>query len=967
MTKSSPHPTRQFRGKLTRRTLLQLLPLTMITVAALGIITLYNTGNFLRQQIINQFSSVSNALAGQTEQLINEKRAFFEEVRNDTLFDQSLNSVLIIPPNDRDWQLVKEQLLLDYARLSSAQPQHPFDKFVVVGPDQRVLISTYPPWVGEELNEDTYQELLTKPASVLFFNMDPFNDPNSNPLQLFTSQQIFDDFGNYQATLIGITDTPDLQKILEAGSLSHPQARPYFISRSSRGEVYVGLSPVTGKPAAFTPSDGHIEVVLPKVQDKERENILEFASFNDIPVLGIARWLSSIDAAIVLEVPQTVISDPLQDSATIQITLLVIALIILGFFIWLGTRGIVRPIASVSTTAQHFADGNLRVRATVDRNDEIGLLAYSFNYVADQLVMLYRSLEATIDDRTQQIQTASEVAQIVTSASSLDEMLSYTVNLITDRFNYYHTAIYLIDRTGDNIVLREAAGQAAEDYRRQGLQIAVGSRSIVGTVAATNKPWIAEDVKQDPYYLELKSLSGTQSEAAIPLSVGGRVLGVLDVQSDVLKAFDDQDILTLQTLANQIASAIQNVRLLENTKFDLQSANLLYHTSHQLTSANTTNDVFRVLGETLQGVPYSSAIFTSEAGNLQSFKIISTSGLHQKPGTSIPISQPEIHAIVSRLAWQVIQIDNPPENLIQGLSDLAAEIGCQAFVLIPLLSGGRFLGLTLLGAADKNRLNPANLEPYNSIAEMINSALEKIVAVEGITASYAELQSLSVISQAISTETELENLYGILHRQLSQAIGNVDFLIALYDAETELVEIPYMTEDDRIVSLPAFQLGQGLTSIVIKTQQPLMIVEDTVNRAISLGALITNDQPPLSWLGVPMQIGGEVVGAIVIQDTVREYRFDDDDLRLLTTLAGQVAPIIRNARLLADAQETAERDRELYRITDNIRRATSIQAILETTTKELSQILDLTKARIEISVDSRVYEGQKNGIEEKSE
>ncbi len=665
MTQSSPQPTRQFRGKLTRRTLLQLLPLTMITVAALGVITLLNTANFLRNQIINQFSSVSNTLAGQTEQLVAEKRAFFDELRNDNLLDQSLNYLLSLEPNDPNWGLSREQFLLDYERLSNAQAQRPFDNFVIIGSDEKILISTNPIWEGERLDYDTYQELLTKPASVLFYNMNPFNDPDSNPLLLLTSQQIIDAFGNYKATVIGITDLLSLQRILEAGTLSHPQARPYFISRASMGEVYVGLSPATGKPTAFTPSDGHIETVLPIVMDKEVESVVEFASFNNVPVLGFVKWLSSVDSALALEVPQTVISGPLQNSATIQISLLVIALIILGFFIWIGARRIVRPIAEVSLTAQHFADGDMQARATVDRNDEIGQLAFSFNNVADQLVALYRSMESTIDARTQQIQTASEVAQVVTSASSLDEMLKQTVNLITNRFDYYHTAIYLMDRGGDFIVLREAAGQSAAENLSQGLQIAVGSRSIVGNVAATNKPWIADDVKQDPYYLELESLPGTQSETAIPLSIGGRVLGVLDVQSNELKAFDDQDIITLQTLARQIASALQNVRLLENTQVDLQSANLLFQTSHELAEANTTDDVFRILGKIFRGVPYNSVIFTLEANKLISSQITLDSGSQQNRETSIPISPVEINNLATNQAWQVIHVNDPPDSLLR--------------------------------------------------------------------------------------------------------------------------------------------------------------------------------------------------------------------------------------------------------------------------------------------------------------
>ena len=104
-----------------------------------------------------------------------------------------------------------------------------------------------------------------------------------------------------------------------------------------------------------------------------------------------------------------------------------------------------------------------------------------------------------------------------------------------------------------------------------------------------------------------------------------------------------------------------------------------------------------------------------------------------------------------------------------------------------------------------------------------------------------------------------------------------------------------------------------------------------------------------------------------MQDTEREQRFDEDDMRLLTTLAGQVAPTLRNARLLAEAQDTAERDRRLYQITDRIRQATSIQEILETTAKELGNTLDLKTARIEISVDPAILSKRDNGSEEKPE
>lgn len=685
-----------------------------------------------------------------------------------------------------------------------------------------------------------------------------------------------------------------------------------------------------------------------------------------IALFGIINLYNSTHAVNILEVPQTEISESVLGSIVPEITLLAIIIFVLGIIVWVGTRRIVRPIEEISATAIAFAEGDNQARAVVNRKDEIGLLAYSFNCVADQVVTRNNSMEKTIESRTRHLQIVSELAQVVTSAVSLEEMLSKAVNLITERFNYYHAAIFLMGRGGDNLVLREAAGEASHQQLERWLNIAVGSRSIVGNVAATNHPRIADDVKQDHYYLELESLPGTQSEVAIPLSIGGRVLGVLDVQSNELKAFDDQDVATLQILARQIASAIQNIRLLENTKIDLLTANLLYQTSHRLTTAETIQSSFLILAEILQQVQFTSQVFSFKSSELQRVDITSSENSNHVSDVGISLTKEDVNQLLNELSWQVVQSNDLPSGLPDILSGLVKEIGYREFVLIPLLLNERLTGLIILGSDTENALNPSSIDLFNSIAQMMNATLDRIEASHRITASFTELQSLSALSQAISTETNLDNLFEILHRQIIQTVGDVNFLIALYDTSTQLIEIPYMTEGDQIVSIPNFPLGQGLTSIVIRTQQPLMIVEDTINRTRALGAIVTSGKAAQSWLGVPLMVAGEIVGALAVQDLENEHRFDEDDLRLLNTLAAQVAPTIRNARLLAVTQETAERDRQLYEITSNIRQATSIPEILELTTRELSKVLNLKKAKIEINTDATHTKNQDNGTEEKT-
>jgi len=969
MTESSPKPTRQFRGKLTRTSLLLLLPLTLIPVTIMGIITLANTNNFLRDQIITQFINVGDKQGELIDTSVKERESYLETASKDGTFRFSLDALLENPPDSEEFQNARKGIETNYQRLNRAQTENFFSHFLVVSPDKEILFATYPLWQGKIMDQNVYDELFIKPTSIGIFNVFPFyTEEFTDQFLVFSSQPLYDEFGNYTGAIIGITAPAVFQHILELGTLSYAETRPYYITHPKKDGVFVELSATTGELTAFEPSPDHIEIVIPRLMDNNNEGVVEYKSVDEVPVLGYTKWLSSIDVAIALEAPQSVISQPLQKSAFLQVALLVIALIVLGFVIWQGTRRIVQPILQVSQTAHNFADGDLAARAPVTRNDEIGLLADSFNQVADQLVALYRSLENQVEQRTQQIRTAADVAQISTSSDDLDVILASIVQLIAERFGYYHAAIYMLDRSGDHVILRQAAGQAAQEFISKGFQIAIGSRSIVGNVAATNQPWIAYDVKQDPYYLEIASLPETKSEVAVPLSVGDRVLGVLDIQSNQLKTFDQEEITTLQTLASQIASALRNIRLLENTKIDLQSTNLLYQTSHRLADVTSTGEAIEVLADILMQGSYIWATFIYKANQLQSVSRSTEFALNPRQEFSIPVTQEQIQKYTqSPSSWDLILIENPPAELGEEFLNLMRKAGCQAFIMIPLLSGDHFSGLIILGSDTKENMTPSNLEPYFSIGEMVNTSLEKIDAIEGITQSYSELQSLSSISQAISTETELSTLFEILHRQIIQAMGEVNFLVALYDTNSEMIEIPYMTEKDQIINLPTFPLGQGLTSIVIRSQQPLMIVEDTVNRTRSLGAIITSEKQAKSWLGVPMIIAGEVVGAIVVQDTEEEYRFDDDDLRLLTTLAGQVAPIIRNTRLLAEAQETSERDRQLYEITDSIRRATSFQSIIEITTQTLSNMLNLKKAKIEILADSPLLAGHDNGSEEKTE
>ena len=137
--------------------------------------------------------------------------------------------------------------------------------------------------------------------------------------------------------------------------------------------------------------------------------------------------------------------------------------------------------------------------------------------------------------------------------------------------------------------------------------------------------------------------------------------------------------------------------------------------------------------------------------------------------------------------------------------------------------------------------------------------------------------------QAISAVTDLDILYKTIHEQISGTIGDVFFILALFDAKTNTIQIPYRYEDGKVDTIESFPLGEGLTSILLRDRQPLMIVEDTERRAAALGAKVVGKSAK-SWLGCPLIMANEAIGAIIVQDAEQEHRFNQDDLRFVISL-----------------------------------------------------------------------------------
>ncbi len=261
-----------------------------------------------------------------------------------------------------------------------------------------------------------------------------------------------------------------------------------------------------------------------------------------------------------------------------QIIIMGVAIFIIGILLAFQlARAVARPTREIIRTMEDIRKGNFGERAEITTSDDMARLTIRFNQMMGQLEEAHSSLEKQVQERTlsleqrsRQLQAAAQVAREAASLQDLGSMLSRTVNLISEQFGFYHAGIFLIDDAREFAVLRAASSEGGQKMLARGHRLLVGQQGIVGAAAFLNIPRIVLDVGVNTEFLINPDLPETRSEVAIPLTVQGQVIGVLDIQSTEVSKFSPADIEVLQILADQVALAIQNARLFSESQEAIQ-------------------------------------------------------------------------------------------------------------------------------------------------------------------------------------------------------------------------------------------------------------------------------------------------------------------------------------------------------------------------------------------------------------
>jgi GAF domain-containing protein/HAMP domain-containing protein len=235
----------------------------------------------------------------------------------------------------------------------------------------------------------------------------------------------------------------------------------------------------------------------------------------------------------------------------------------LAYFI---SRTVSIPLRELIATFKAVEAGDLSQRASVTATDEIAEVTMHFNRMVASLEELQTTLEKQVEERTRLLRATNEVAKVSSSILDPDDLLAKVINLFTEQFNYYYAAIYLLDPSEKWVELREATGEAGKVLKQNHHRLDLAGKSMVATCIRERTPRISQNTSEEKQRVENPLLPYTRSEVALPLIAGDRVLGALNVQSTRTADFGLQVIETMQNMTGQVAIALENAHLFQETQ-----------------------------------------------------------------------------------------------------------------------------------------------------------------------------------------------------------------------------------------------------------------------------------------------------------------------------------------------------------------------------------------------------------------
>lgn len=747
---------------LRTRLLLMSIFVVLIPAMIIGIVATYISSQGLRSEAFGQLESVATLKENQVRSWLDTLQKSLTTVVVD---QESARQAIVVMEGGEDIVIEKARLKFDLNRYNGISGY--FTEIFIMDPEGVVVLSTLSAQEGKIFtNQDFFNEGIKGP-----YVNPPVYEPALSNYSIVVSQPLTGERGQTIGVLAGRVNLSTLNDIMNEREGLGESGETYLVNAN-----FAVLTDLRFQEIVLGQTYVRTEGITNAITRQENGSAT-YTNYHDVPVLGVYRWIPELRIAIIAEHN---VAEALQAARALSWVSLLVTLFTVVVFAGLSafffTRRISNPIARLANAADSISHGNLDLEVDIKSGDEIGVLADSFNLMTGRLRELIANLEQRVAQRTRALATSGEISRQLSSILDRNTLAIEVVEQLRSAFNYYHAHIYLMDESGTNLVMTGGTGEVGKTLLARGHSIPHG-KGLVGRAAESKEAILVANTSLNPTWIPNPLLPETKAEIAVPIIAGNKVLGVLDVQNNIVDSLEQQDVTMLRSIADQVAIALQNITATETAikrADELQKVAKVSATAsavmedEQEMLALMVHDTQRAFGL------YHAHVFTfDENTNLLAIRACGWKEGDEHEGThgttTIALSQEQ--SLVARAARsrQPVIVNNVREDAGWLPNPLLPDT--QSELAVPLVVGD-----TLVGVLDvqSDRLNAFKEEDANIqtiLASQIAIAIQNMRTYQQ-TRKRAEREALiSSINQKIQQTNTVEDALKIAIREVGRALG----------------------------------------------------------------------------------------------------------------------------------------------------------------------------------------------------
>ncbi len=581
--------------------------------------------------------------------------------------------------------------------------------------------------------------------------------------------------------------------------------------------------------------------------------------------------------------------------------------------------------------------------------DELRWLSTVVDHVAVAIANARLYEEAM--SRLRELETLRRASELVVRFADLDALIEQIIQLLQEEPAFQFVALFLTDPEDPNLLVRYRTGPREEETQRASrLRLGEG---VVGRAGTSRSPVLVSDVRHDEGYLPM--IPQTRAELAVPLLIGDRLVGVLDVQSPEPGAFREDHVRFLSALAGQLAIALENARLFHQVRRRLNELHILYEV---ITAATTTLDPELVIRQALLAIQRTLGFEAVEcllleegSGRLQGYGHYGFS--EQALQVLLTIHQ----GITGRVVRTGVPALVP--DVTQDPDYVEADPRTRSELAVPMRVGERIIGALNAESPRPNAFTEEDLRLMTTLAGHLAVILENARLYRETAQRLHEVTTLYEFARRMSTTLDLGVLLDSVVVTLREVLRCRAANIMLLNPRTEMLEIRAAAGvKDRWRHEARLRVGEGIAGQVVQEKRPIYVPDTREDPRF-----VVFDPSVRSLLCVPLMVGDRVIGVLSVDHEI-PHAFQPEHERLLTIVAAQAAAAIENARLFYELKAHAE---ELRRAYEELQEADRLKdEIVQNVSHELRTPLTFIKGYVDLLLDGSMgplTEAQREAVE----